>query len=171
MRVLLDSCVWGGAERELTAAGHDVRWVGSSLPDPGDAAIIRLAFSQDRVLITLDKDFGELAIVDGHPHRGIVRLVDIPGRQQGTYCVRLLATYGDELLLGAILTAIASRVRIRNATAIKSETIRLGPPAGQASPVPPPPAPAAAAPTSPRRRRRRPGAACGCPAPRRDRRP
>lgn len=24
MKLLLDSCVWGGARRELTAAGHDV---------------------------------------------------------------------------------------------------------------------------------------------------
>jgi predicted nuclease of predicted toxin-antitoxin system len=114
MKVLLDSCVWGGAERELTAAGHEVRWIGNALPDPGDAAIIQIAFAHERVLITLDKDFGELAIVYGHPHRGIVRLVDIPGRQQGAYCARLLATYGDELLQGAILTATASRVRIRS---------------------------------------------------------
>jgi predicted nuclease of predicted toxin-antitoxin system len=26
--------------------------------------------------VTLDKDFGELAVVYGHPHAGIIRLVD-----------------------------------------------------------------------------------------------
>jgi predicted nuclease of predicted toxin-antitoxin system len=113
VKVLLDTCVWGGAARELTAAGHDVCWIGNHLPDPGDAAIIELAYQQERVPVTLDKDFGELAIVYGHAHWGIIRLVDLPGRQQGAHCARLLATYADELLQGAILTATARRVRIR----------------------------------------------------------
>jgi hypothetical protein len=28
MKLLLDSCVWGGALAELQAAGHDVVWAG-----------------------------------------------------------------------------------------------------------------------------------------------
>jgi hypothetical protein len=36
MRVLLDTCVWGGAVADLVADGHDVEWVGSWERDPGD---------------------------------------------------------------------------------------------------------------------------------------
>jgi hypothetical protein len=34
MKVLLDSCIWGGAKRDLNAAGFDVVWVGDFLKDP-----------------------------------------------------------------------------------------------------------------------------------------
>jgi predicted nuclease of predicted toxin-antitoxin system len=88
MKLLLDTCVWAGATKVLAAAGHDVRWIGETDPDPGDEEIIRKAYNEGCVLITLDKDFGELAIVYGKPHRGIVRLVNIPGRQQARYCVK-----------------------------------------------------------------------------------
>lgn len=115
MKLLLDTCVWGGAAATLAAAGHEVRWVGETPPDPGDAAVLGLAFEEGRVLITLDKDFGELAIVYGKPHRGIVRLVDIPARRQGAYCATVLDRYGDELRRGAILTVTLQRVRIRPA--------------------------------------------------------
>ena len=49
----------------IAAAGHDVQWVGDGVGDPGDAAILSTAHAESRVLVTLDKDFGELAIVKG----------------------------------------------------------------------------------------------------------
>ena len=61
MKVLLDTCVWGGARGELAGAGHDVVWSGDWPEDPGDEEILATAFREGRVLVTLDKDFGELA--------------------------------------------------------------------------------------------------------------
>lgn len=75
MKLLLDTCVWGGTARELARLGHDVDWVGRWQQDPGDDAILNVAHRDARILVTLDKDFGELAIVRGSPHAGIVRLV------------------------------------------------------------------------------------------------
>jgi predicted nuclease of predicted toxin-antitoxin system len=115
MKLLLDTCVWGGAAATLAEAGHDVRWMGETPPDPGDTAVLNLAFDEGRVLITLDKDFGELAIVYGKPHCGIIRLVDLPARRQGSYCVTVLERFADELTRGAILTVTSQRVRIRPA--------------------------------------------------------
>jgi len=43
MKVLLDSCVWGGAKSVIKAAGHDVTWSGDWPSDPGDEAISQLA--------------------------------------------------------------------------------------------------------------------------------
>src|SRR5882724_11964820 len=101
MNVLLDTCVWGGAKADLQGAGHDVLWTGDLAKDPGDEAILAWAHREERVLITLDKDFGELAIRRSLPHCGIVRLVNIPVRQQGAVGQQILMQYGNELILGA----------------------------------------------------------------------
>jgi predicted nuclease of predicted toxin-antitoxin system len=113
VKVLLDSCVWGGAREPLIAAGHDVIWAGDWPIDPGDDEILARAHADGRVLVTLDKDFGELAIVRSRPHAGIVRLVGLAVRQQAPVCAQVLARYGDELAAGAIVTAGPERVRIR----------------------------------------------------------
>jgi len=113
VKVLLDTCVWGGALEEIRSAGHDVIWAGDWEEDPGDEEILAREHSERRVLITLDKDFGELAIVHGIPHSGILRLVLFPSRQQGIVALRILARYGEELASGAIITVDSDRVRIR----------------------------------------------------------
>jgi predicted nuclease of predicted toxin-antitoxin system len=67
MRLLLDTCIWGGATHALRTSGHDVIWSGDWDEDPGDEEILAIAYAEGRVLVTLDKDFGELAVVRGHP--------------------------------------------------------------------------------------------------------
>ena len=59
MKILLDSCIWGGAIEALKASGHDVLWAGAWDVDPGDDEILALAHQEGRVLVTLDQDFGE----------------------------------------------------------------------------------------------------------------
>ena len=115
MRLLVDTCVWGGAVAELRTAGYDVVWSGDWPEDPGEDEILAKAYNDNRILVTLDKDFGELAIVFGQPHCGIVRLVNLSARQQSTVCIRVLAVYGPDLESGAIVTASLGRVRIRPA--------------------------------------------------------
>lgn len=113
MKILLDTCVWGGAVRDLRAAEHDVIWAGDWAEDPGDEEIFAEAHADGRVLETLDKDFGELAIVRGLSHSGILRLVNFPARQQGPVVLQVLSHYGDELLSGAIATVDHRKIRIR----------------------------------------------------------
>lgn len=99
----------------LREAGHDVEWTGDWESDPGDQEILRYANGQGRVLITLDKDFGERAIVFGEPHSGIVRLVGIAARKQAVYCIAVLKKYESELMDGAIVTVDSNRTRVRAA--------------------------------------------------------
>jgi predicted nuclease of predicted toxin-antitoxin system len=113
MKLLLDTCVWGGARGEIETAGHDVVWAGDWPADPGDEEILAHAYKEGRILVTLDKDFGELAIVYSAPHCGILRLVDIGARQQASVCLHVLMAHGEELQSGAIVTADAGRLRIR----------------------------------------------------------
>jgi len=113
MKILLDSCVWGKVQAELAAAGHDAVWSGDWPSDPGDEEILAQAHAEGRVLVTLDKDFGELAVLRSVPHSGIVRLVNISARQQAAACLQVLALHGPELQSGAIITAEPGRLRIR----------------------------------------------------------
>ena len=114
MKLLLDACVWGGAVETLEAAGHDVVWAGAWFEDPGDAEILALAHAESRILVTLDKDFGELVVVHQQPHSGVLRLVNWPARQQAHACLRVLGQYDEELAGGAIVTAEPGRIRIRS---------------------------------------------------------
>lgn len=113
MKLLLDSCVWGPSRQALEVAGHDVVWSGDWDRDPGDEEILARAYREGRILVTLDKDFGELAIVRGAPHTGIIRLVGFAARQQATVCARILDHYGEELAAGALITVDPGRVRVR----------------------------------------------------------
>ena len=88
-------------------------WAGEWSQDPGDTAILELALADRRVLLTLDKDFGELAVLHGQPHAGIVRLVNWSARQQAQTCLAVFDRYGEELQRGALVTAEPGRVRIR----------------------------------------------------------
>ena len=113
MKLLLDTCVWGGTGQALQAADHDVIWVGEWAFDPGDHEILARAHNEGRILLTLDKDFGELAIVHGQPHSGIIRLVNWSVLQQASTCLMVLDRYGPELQGGAIVTVEPGRLRIR----------------------------------------------------------
>ncbi|MFN0196801.1 MAG: DUF5615 family PIN-like protein [Planctomycetaceae bacterium] len=115
MKLLLDSCVWGKAKERLIASGHDVVWAGDWHEDPGDEEILARAFTEERILVTLDKDFGELSILHNTPHHGIVRIVNIPARRQADVCIEILDLHGEELFAGTIVTVEPGRVRIRPA--------------------------------------------------------
>jgi predicted nuclease of predicted toxin-antitoxin system len=113
VKVLLDTCVSDKAKTELGSAGHDVIWSGDWDQDPGDEAILEAAFREERILVTLDKDFGELAVTRGASHCGILRLVNFRAAQQATVCLQVLTAHGADLEAGAIITAEPGRLRIR----------------------------------------------------------
>lgn len=114
MKILLDTCVWGGVLKVMKAAGHDVIWSSDWDHDPGDVEILALAYKEGRILVTLDKDFGELAVLHGHPHCGILRLVNLSTEKQAKVSKLIIHKYGNELYAGAIITVDADRVRIRS---------------------------------------------------------
>jgi predicted nuclease of predicted toxin-antitoxin system len=53
----------------LRQGGHDVLWCRTDLPGVDDDDILRRAQAEDRVLLTFDKDFGDLAFHWGLPAR------------------------------------------------------------------------------------------------------
>ena len=115
MKLLIDACLSRRAVDELTAAGHDVEWVRTWPGNPADEEILAAAAAEERVLITLDKDFGELAIALGHAHAGIVRLVNLAVHSHGATVGVVLGRFEKDLINRAIVTAAPGRIRIRSA--------------------------------------------------------
>jgi predicted nuclease of predicted toxin-antitoxin system len=58
----------------LRSSGFDVLYARDSLISSSDTALLQLSHSQNRVVITHDKDFGTLAIARGEPMIGILFL-------------------------------------------------------------------------------------------------
>ena len=63
-----------GCAGEVTMCGRRA----SFYPDPGDAALLRLAAEERRIMVTIDTDFGALVYLAGATHAGIIRLPDVP---------------------------------------------------------------------------------------------
>jgi predicted nuclease of predicted toxin-antitoxin system len=61
MRFLADENFPGDAVSVLKNHGHDVLWIRKENPGSTDHNVLSVAQSEDRVLLTFDKDFGELA--------------------------------------------------------------------------------------------------------------
>lgn len=61
MRFLADENFPGAAVESLREAGHDVAGIAAEAPSSSDRAVLALALEEARVLLTFDKDFGELA--------------------------------------------------------------------------------------------------------------
>lgn len=115
MKVLLDTWVAGIVYQALQQEQIDVEWTGTWEADPGDEAILAYAFQTGRVLVTLDKDFGTLAVLQGKPHAGILHLVNLSSRQQIVVCRLVLEKHSLTLAAGAIITADGERIRVRGA--------------------------------------------------------
>ena len=61
MRFLADENFSGPAVTALREAGQDVAWVRDTRPGSTDTDVLKWAAHENRVLLTLDKEFGELA--------------------------------------------------------------------------------------------------------------
>ena len=61
MRILANENFPGDAVAALRLHGHDVAWVRTDAPGSRDQQILEWARADDRILVTFDKDFDELA--------------------------------------------------------------------------------------------------------------
>jgi predicted nuclease of predicted toxin-antitoxin system len=119
MRLLIDSCVPSTVAESPRAAGHDVVSVAERPIDPGDLEILAWAAREQRVIVTLDKDFGTHAVLSGLPTVGIVRLVQLSVARLAVELLEVLTTLENELINGALVTAEPGRRRVRRVPTTK----------------------------------------------------
>ncbi len=112
MRFLVDRCAGRRLAAWLREQGHDVAESRERGPDPGDRVLLEWAAVEDRVLVTMDKDFGEFIFTEGASHAGLVRLPDVPAERRIALMRRVLADYEGELSAGSVVTVRGGRIRI-----------------------------------------------------------
>ena len=78
MRFLANENFPGAAVKVLQAAGHDIVWVRTAAPGPDDPDVLAWAAREERILLTFDEDFGELARASTLPTTCGVVLLRIP---------------------------------------------------------------------------------------------
>ncbi|HRZ23009.1 MAG TPA: DUF5615 family PIN-like protein, partial [Candidatus Contendobacter sp.] len=60
-RFLADENFLGDAVTALREAGHDIVWIRTDAPGSTDRQVLTRAVAERRILLTFDKDFGDLA--------------------------------------------------------------------------------------------------------------
>jgi predicted nuclease of predicted toxin-antitoxin system len=79
MRLLADENVPRATVDALRAAGHDLAWIRTDAPGAKDEEVLERSRSEARVLLTQDKDFGELVLRRGQGASQGVILLRLPG--------------------------------------------------------------------------------------------
>lgn len=114
MRLLANENVPGPVVRRLRELGHDVMWSKEDLPGKSDREVLARAQSDQRVTVTCDTDFGELAFGSGLPATCGVVLLRIPWTDPVTdnaFAVSTLTSRDD--WTGVFAVVERDRVRIR----------------------------------------------------------
>ena len=108
----MDRCAGRRLAEWRRAEGHDVRESQTLGPDPGDLALLEIAVSERRNLVTLDTDFGELIHLHDVPHAGLVRLPDVPAERRIALLAAVIDRHSAALGNRAIVTVKGERIRI-----------------------------------------------------------
>jgi hypothetical protein len=78
MRFLADENFPADAVAALRAIGNDVVWIATEAPGSLDPEVLAWAARDERILLTFDKDFGELAQASALPARCGIILLRLP---------------------------------------------------------------------------------------------
>ena len=73
-RFLIDESVGQTTALHLRATNLDVESVAELMPSALDTDILGYAVSTQRIVVTIDKDFGDLVFRDGLSHAGVILL-------------------------------------------------------------------------------------------------
>ena len=99
MRFLVDECTGPKVARFLEGLGHDVYSVYDLARGSEDEQLLRKAHEEGFILVTNDKDFGELVFRKKMGHRGIIllRLADEGPQNKIAVLERVLEQFGKRL--------------------------------------------------------------------------
>ena len=114
MRFLLDVCVASRSlHTMLTDLGHDVLSARETAPGASDEALLALANQERRVLVTEDKDFGDLVFVRRLDHPCIIRFVNMRSEEKDAAMRELIERHSEAMHQPTLIVVTPRRVRIR----------------------------------------------------------
>jgi predicted nuclease of predicted toxin-antitoxin system len=98
----------------LRQSGFDVHYILETNRGAEDEQVLSIANREERILLTQDKDFGELIyrLKKVHPGIILIRLGTTPASQKGTFVNNVLKKHSSKLL-NAFTVIQANAVRIR----------------------------------------------------------
>jgi len=113
MRFLADESCDFSVVRALRTARHDVGAVAEVAPGAPDEIVIDLALRDKRILLTEDKDFGQLVYAAGKTSVGVI-LIRFPASARAALpqAILDLIKAQKEQLVGCFAVVQPSRVRI-----------------------------------------------------------
>ncbi|MFO0873921.1 MAG: DUF5615 family PIN-like protein [Phycisphaerales bacterium] len=113
MRFLADESCDFGVVRVLRGAGHDVIAVAEVAPRSDDEAVLGMARRDRRILLTEDKDFGQLVHADQRAAAGVI-LIRFPAEARADLprAVLQLVELRDVELQGRFVALLPGVVRI-----------------------------------------------------------
>ena len=103
------------AVEALRGIGHDVAWIRTDAPGSLDQEVLARAVSEQRILLTFDKDFGELAFRSKLPASCGIILFRVSG-PTSEYIARLVITAlrTDTEWTGRFAVVEKNRIRVRS---------------------------------------------------------
>lgn len=114
LKFMVDASTGIASARYLQAQGYDVIFVGEWNPKAADIDIVRFALTEQRIIITNDKDFGEQVFRDQQQHGGVLllRLADDRTITKLRVIQAVLAQYEGQLA-NTFVVATERHIRIR----------------------------------------------------------
>ena len=99
MRFVVDAGVGTSVERLLRELGYETVAVRAIDPHMPDVEVLALAHQHGAVIITMDKDFGDLIFKEQRPHHGVLllRLEEATGPERAVAVRLVLAGHAAEL--------------------------------------------------------------------------
>jgi predicted nuclease of predicted toxin-antitoxin system len=120
--VLLDQGLPRTAAGLLREIGWDVQHVSErGMSQAEDVAIIEVARQEGRVVVTLDADFHALLAVSGAQGPSVlrIRMEGLKADQVATLIEQVFAVAGSALALGAMVTVLDGKIRIKHLPIVK----------------------------------------------------
>lgn len=113
MRFLADESCDFSVVRALRDAGHDVCAIAESASGSGDSIVMDMALREERILLTEDKDFGQLVYAYSRQSCGVIFIrYSARAREALPQAVaNLIAEVGNDLALSFVVMS-PGRVRI-----------------------------------------------------------
>ncbi|ETN87415.1 DUF5615 family PIN-like protein [Thermus sp. NMX2.A1] len=114
MKIVADEGVDAPIVARLRAEGHEVLYVAELPPGLRDQEVVALAKEREALLLTTDKDFGELVFLQGLVPGGVMllRLEGLKPEEKWARVVWALQEHGSQLAQAfSVLTGKGLRIR------------------------------------------------------------
>jgi predicted nuclease of predicted toxin-antitoxin system len=118
MRIIADENISDLLVARLRSQGHQVTYIKETAQGSLDPMVLALATQEDALLITNDKDFGELVYHQQQAYSGVllVRLGHLTVEEEAEEVARLIQAHGEGLLSAFTVIKQRGKARIRKRT-------------------------------------------------------